>query len=120
MKSNKITESNKANRNDKVNPKTLTRALRTVKSKVITEDIHAMREIQQEYSTGIQFALGLGYDTFIKRFRDPRSLTLEDLLNLADITDTDVKLLVEIALNEAKKNHICRDISELLPENNND
>lgn len=107
-------EKNKAAKSSRVNPETLKRALRTLKSRIKTDDLRRIREIQEEYSTGMQFALGLGYETFIKRFRDPRFLTLEDLLNCSDITETDVMELVKIAIAEAQNNHMKRDITNLL------
>lgn len=107
---------NKAPKSERVNPETLSKALRTIKARGNANDIKTMREIQEVYATGLQFALGLSWDTFVSRFRDPRTMTLEDILNLSDISDLEASKLAEIAINEAKKNHIKRDISNLLPE----
>jgi len=73
-----------------------------------------MKEISGAYATGMPFALGMGYETMIKRFHNPEQLTLDDLLTISDITDTEVEIVVKVALSEAKKNHIKRDISNLL------
>lgn len=107
---------NKASKNPRVNAETLATALRTIKARVNADDIKTMREIQEVYATGLQFALGMSWDTLVNRFRDPRTLTLEDILNTADISDLDPMKLAKIAINEARKNHIKRDISNLLPE----
>ena len=105
---------NIAKRESKVNPKTLSKALRALKSRFATEDVKKMSEIPDEYVTGTQFALGLGYDTMIKRFYDPKFLTIEDLLNVSDITGTDVEIIAKLALKEAKETHEKRDITQLL------
>lgn len=109
-------KNNKAQKNPRVNGETLATALRTIKARGNADDIKTMREIQEVYATGLQFALGLSWDTFVNRFRDPRTMTLEDILNTADISELDPMKLAEIAINEAMKNHIKRDISDLLPE----
>jgi hypothetical protein len=101
----------------RVNPQALHEALRNLKSRFATGDVKSMREVSGAYATGMPFALGLSYETMIKRFHNPGFLTLDDLLTISDVTNTDVNVIIEIALREAKKNHIKRDISNLLPNN---
>lgn len=108
---------NSAKFEKRVNPQAMQEALRNLKSRFATNDIKSMKEIAAAYATGMPFALGLSYETMIKRFHNPESLTLNDLLTTADITNTDVEVIIEIAIREAKKNHIKRDISNLLPNN---
>jgi len=109
---NKINNTAKYER--RVNPVTLQEALRNLKSRFATGDVKSMREVASAYATGMPFALGMSYDTMIKRFHNPEQLTIGDLLTISDITDTDVKVVLEVALTEAKKNHIQRDITNLL------
>ncbi|UBZ15716.1 hypothetical protein LDL77_08360 [Flagellimonas marinaquae] len=117
MKSKKIKHgANVAKEDLNVNPRTLEKALRTLKSRFATKDIKHMKEIPEEYVTGIRSALGLGYETMITRYHDPRKLTLEDILNTADITSTEYETVVKVAVREAIKNHTKRDISKLLPK----
>lgn len=117
MKTKNIKEDevNIAQKNNKVNPETLLRALKAIKARGNTNDLHAMREISEEYAIGMQFSLGMGWDSFVTRFTDPRYLTLEDILNISDITGLEETIILKIAVDEAKKNHIKRDISNLLP-----
>jgi len=114
----------KANTNNKkstsksesrVNPDTLQDALRNLKSRFATNDIKSMKQIAGAYATGMPFALGMSYDTMIKRFHNPELLTLSDLLTTADITETDVEIVIKVAIAEAKRNHLKRDITNLLP-----
>ena len=117
MKSKKIKHgANVAKEDLNVNPRTLEKALRTLKSRFATKDIKHMKEIPEEYVTGIRSALGLGYETMITRYHDPRKLTLEDILNTADITSTEYETVMNVAVREAIKNHTKRDISKLLPK----
>lgn len=117
MKSRMIKrEGNAAKEDPNVNAKTLEKALRTLKSRFTTNDIKQMKEVPEEYVTGIRSALGLGYETMISRYHDPRKLTLEDILNTADITSTEYETVLEVAVREAIKNHSKRDISKLLPK----
>ncbi|MCR9228772.1 MAG: hypothetical protein NXH90_15240 [Flavobacteriaceae bacterium] len=117
MKSRKIKqEENTAKEDSNVNAKTLEKALRTLKSRFTTNDIKQMKEVPEEYVTGIRSALGLGYETMITRYHDPRKLTLEDILNTADITSTEYETVLKVAVREAIKNHTKRDISKLLPK----
>src|SRR5690606_28752611 len=107
---------NTAKEDPNVNAKTLEKALRTLKSRFTTNDIKHMKEVPEEYVTGIRSALGLGYETMITRYHDPRKLTLEDILNTADITSTEYETVLKVAVREAIKNHTKRDISKLLPK----
>tara|TARA_B100000929_G_C15347725_1_gene366385 strand:- start:44 stop:415 length:372 start_codon:yes stop_codon:yes gene_type:complete len=108
-------DANMAEKDSNVNSKTLSKALRTLKSRFATSDIKSMKEVPGEYITGIRSALGLGYNTLINRYHDPRKLTLEDILNTADITSTDYEIVLNVAIREALRNHTKRDISKLLP-----
>ncbi len=56
---------------ERVNPETLKEALRNLKSRFATGDVKSMEEVAGSYATGIPFALGMGYDTMIKRFHNP-------------------------------------------------
>lgn len=117
MKSKKIKqEGNTAKEDSNVNAKTLEKALRTLKSRFATNDIKHMKEVPEEYVTGIRSALGLGYETMITRYHDPRKLTLEDILNTADITSTEYETVLKVAIRDAIRNHTKRDISKLLPK----
>lgn len=116
---NNTKRENSAKTEKRVNPNTLHEALRNLKSRFTTGDVKSMKEISNSYATGMPFALGMSYDTMIKRFHNPEQLTVDDLLTISDITDTEVEVVIKIALNEAKKNHIKRDISNLLDPNNN-
>ncbi|SFS49194.1 hypothetical protein SAMN05660206_102213 [Sphingobacterium wenxiniae] len=90
-------------------------ALRNLKSRFATGDVKSMKEVAGSYATGMPFALGIGYETMIKRFHNPELLTLGDILTTADITETDVEIVLAVAMAEARKNHVKRDISALLP-----
>ncbi|MDR2282139.1 MAG: hypothetical protein LBE37_02960 [Sphingobacterium sp.] len=92
--------------------------MRNIKSRLATGDIKSMTEISAAYATGMPFALGMSFETMVKRFHNPEQLTLNDLLTIADISDTEVELVIAIAIKEAKKNYIKRDISALLPDEN--
>ncbi|WP_156858121.1 hypothetical protein [Salegentibacter sp. T436] len=91
-------------------------ALRNLKSRFTTGDVRSMKEISSAYSTGMPFALGMSYETMVDRFNDPRKLTLENILNTADITSTDYEIVLKVAIREAKHKHTKRDISKLLPK----
>lgn len=112
-------EDNTVKKDSNVNPRTLEKALRTLKSRFATNDIKHMKEIPEEYVTGIRSALGLGYETMIARYHDPRKLTLEDILNTADITNTEYETVLKVALREAIHKHTKRDVSKLLPNEGN-
>lgn len=109
-------EKNISKSEKRVNPQTLQDALRNLKSRFATHDVKSMKEISGEYATGMPFALGMSYDTMIKRFHNPEQLTLDDILTISDITETDIEIVLKVAIAEAKKNHIKRDISNILPK----
>ena len=112
----KSVEKNSAKYEKRVNPLTLREAIRNLKSRFTTGDVRSMKEISTSYSTGMPFALGLSYDTMIDRYSDPRKLTLENILNTADITNTEYEVVLKVAMREAIQKHTKRDISRLLPE----
>ncbi len=114
-KTDKSEEKNSAKFEKRVNPHTMREALRNLKSRFATGDVRSMKEVSSEYATGMPFALGMSYETMITRYNDPRKLTLEDILNTADITSTDYETVVKVAIREAIHNHTKRDISKLLP-----
>ncbi|MFU1857242.1 hypothetical protein ACK8HY_09515 [Sphingobacterium sp. NGMCC 1.201703] len=101
----------------RVNPHALQNALRNLKSRFATDDIKSMKEVSGAYATGMPFALDMSYDTMIKRFHNPEQLTLNDILITSDITETEVEIIIKVAIAEARKSHIKRDISHLLPKN---
>lgn len=115
-KTDKSEDTNSAKFEKRVNPYTMLEALRNLKSRFATGDVRSMKEISSEYATGMPFALGISYETMINRYHDPRKLTLEDLLNTADITSTEYETVLKVAVREAIKNHTKRDISNLLPK----
>lgn len=116
---NNIKRENSAKSEKRVNPNTLREALRNLKSRFATGDVKSMREISSAYATGMPFALGMSYDTMVKRFHNPEQLTVDDLLTISDITETEIDVVIKVALNEAKRNHIKRDISNLLDTRTN-
>ncbi|RIV73102.1 hypothetical protein [Flagellimonas aequoris] len=115
-KTDKSEEKNSAKFEKRVNPYTLLESLRNLKSRFATGDVQSMKEVSGAYATGMPFALGISYETMINRYHDPRKLTLEDILNTADITSTEYETVMNVAVREAIKNHTKRDISKLLPK----
>ncbi|ADF50883.1 MAG: hypothetical protein CMP12_21185 [Zunongwangia sp.] len=111
----KSKENNSAKYEKRVNPNTMNEALRNLKSRFTTGDVRSMKEVSSTYSTGMPFALGISYETMVDRYNDPRKLTLENILNTADITGTDYEIVLKVAMREALRNHTKRDISKLLP-----
>src|SRR5690606_22691626 len=112
----KSIEDNSANSAKKVNPNTMQEAIRNLRSRFATGDVHSMKEIPAAYSSGMPYAIGLSYETMVERFADPRKLTLENILNVADVTNTDYNKVLEVALREAIRRHTKRDISKLMPD----
>ena len=115
-KTDKSEDKNAAKFEKRVNPYTMLEALRNLKSRFATGDVRSMKEISSEYATGMPFALVISYETMINRYHDPRKLTLEDILNTADITSTEYETVLKVAIRDAIRNHTKRDISKLLPK----
>lgn len=115
-KTDKSEEKNSAKSEKRVNPHTMLEALRNLKSRFATGDVRSMKEVSGAYSTGMPFALGMSYETMVDRFSDPRKLTLENILNTADITSTEYEIVLKVAIREAIHRHSKRDISKLLPK----
>lgn len=118
-KENNSEKKNSAKFEKRVNPHSMREALRNLKSRFATGDVRSMKEISSTYSTGMPFALGMSYETMVDRYSDPRKLTLENILNTADITNTEYETVLKVALREAIHKHTKRDISKLLPNEGN-
>ena len=75
-----------------------------------------MAEIGSMYKTGLIAAIGIGHDGYVTKFDAPENFTVNDLLKLSDVSDTDVDLIWEVVKKQAKKNYKKRDIRHLLSE----
>jgi hypothetical protein len=100
----------------RVNPDNLKNTLISIKSRFETGTVNKMSEIGSMYKTGLISALGIGHDGYVTKFNAPENFTVNDILKLADITNTDVELIWEVVKKQAKKNYKKRDISYLLSE----
>jgi len=98
----------------RVNPNTLKNALMNIKSRFENRTVDKMSVVGDMYKTGMISALGIGHDGYVTKFNAPENFTVNDLLKLADITDTDIELIWEVVKNQAIKNYKKRDISHLL------
>lgn len=75
-----------------------------------------MAEIGEMYMTGMIAALGIGNNGYVTKFNAPENFTVNDLLKLADVTNTDIELIWKVVKKQATKNYKKRDISGLLGE----
>lgn len=101
---------------DRVNPKNLKRALISIKSRFESGNVDKMEEIAELYPTGLIAAMGIGYTGYVTKFNAPENFTIHDLLKLADVSNTDIQLILEVVLKQAQANYQKRDISDLLKE----
>jgi len=100
----------------RVNPNNLKNTLISIKSRFETGTVGKMSEIGSMYKTGLISALGIGHDGYVTKFNAPENFTVNDLLKLADISNTDVELIWKVVKKQALKNYEKRDISHLLDE----
>lgn len=98
----------------RVNPKTLRNTLLSIKSRFENESVSKMADIGSMYKTGLIAAIGIGHDGYVTKFDSPENFTVNDLLKLADISNTDVDLIWEVVKKQAKKNYKKRDITHLI------
>ena len=100
----------------RVNPETLKNTLKSIKSRFETDSVTEMSEIGRMYKTGMIAALGIGHDGYVTKFRSPENFTINDLLKLADVSDTDIELIWKVVKRQASQNYQKRDISDLLED----
>jgi hypothetical protein len=100
----------------RVNSEKLKNTLISIQSRFETGKIKKMSEVGNMYPTGLIPALGIGSNGYVTKFNAPENFTVNDLLKLADITETDVDLIWEVVKKQAKENYAKRDISHLLGE----
>ena len=100
----------------RVNPSTLENALMNIKSRFENGTVDKMSVVGEMYKTGLISALGIGHDGYVTKFSAPENFTVNDLLKLADITNTDIELIWNVVKKQATKNYKKRDISHLLKE----
>lgn len=98
-----------------INIEKLEDALKNIKARFECEQIAHMKEITSSsfYVNGMYRVLSMGNDTFITRFNNPEELTLNDILKLADLTDTDPEIIPRIAFRKARQQHKKYDLSHL-------
>lgn len=101
----------------RVNSAKLRSTLISIQSRFETGKVKNMSDIGEMYVTGMIAALGIGNNGYVTKFNAPENFTVNDLLKLADITDTDIELIWQVVKKEAMKNYKKRDISNLLKEN---
>jgi hypothetical protein len=101
----------------RVNSAKLKSTLISIQSRFETGKVKNMSDIGEMYVTGMIAALGIGNNGYVTKFNAPENFTVNDLLKLADITDTDIELIWQVVKKEAMKNYKKRDISNLLKEN---
>jgi hypothetical protein len=104
--------------NQRINPQSLEEALVTIRSRFKAGEVKKMNDISKIYITGIVAALGIGYNGYVTKLSSPEYFTIEDLLKLADVTETEFDLIWEVAKKEALKNHKKRNIDHLLKTGN--
>ena len=100
----------------RVNSVKLKSTLISIQSRFETGKINKMSDIGEMYVTGLIAALGIGNNGYVTKFDSPENFTVNDMLKLADITNTDVELIWQVVKKEAMKNYKKRDISNLLGE----
>lgn len=97
----------------RVNPEKLKSTLISIQSRFETKKIKKMSEVGDMYPTGLISAMGIGTNGYVTKFNAPENFTVNDLLKLADITNTDIDLIWEVVKKQAMGNYIKRDISHL-------
>lgn len=110
-----MTKKKKSTKKEKprINSKSLNDALVTIRARFKAHEVQKMNDLSKIYVTGIVAALGIGYNGFITKLSSPEHFTIEDLMKLSDITDTEFDLIWDVVKKEALKNHQKRDISHL-------
>lgn len=103
----------------RVNPETLRNTLISIKSRFETDTVNKMAEIGSMYKTGLISALGIGHEGYITKFNAPENFTVNDILKLADISNTDPELIWKVIKKQAVKNYKKRDIGHLLRTDEN-
>jgi len=103
----------------RVNPAKLKSTLISIQSRFETGKVNKMSDIGDMYMTGMIAALGIGNNGYVTKFSAPENFTVNDLLKLADISNTDIELIWQVVKKQATKNYTKRDISNLLMEENN-
>lgn len=101
----------------RINSKSLKEALVTIRSRFKADEVQKMNDLGKIYVTGIVAALGIGYNGYVTKLASPEYFTIEDLLKLSDVTNTEFDLIWEVVKKEALKNHQKRDINHLLKDN---
>ena len=100
----------------RVNPVRLKSTLLSIQSRFETGNVTKMSDIGEMYMTGMIAALGIGNNGYVTKFNSPENFTVNDLLKLADITNTDIELIWNVVKKQAVKSYEKRDISNLLGE----
>jgi hypothetical protein len=98
----------------RVNSAKLKSTLISIQSRFETGKVNKMSEIGEMYMTGMIAALGIGNNGYVTKFNAPENFTVNDLLKLADITNTDIELIWQVVKKQATKTYQKRDISNLL------
>ncbi|MFA6083430.1 hypothetical protein [Mucilaginibacter sp.] len=98
----------------RVNPSKLKSTLISIQSRFETGKVDKMADIGEMYMTGMIAAMGIGNNGYITKFNAPENFTVNDLLKLADISNTDVELIWKVVKKQALQNYKKRDISNLL------
>jgi hypothetical protein len=102
----------------RVNPSKLKSTLISIQSRFETGKVNTMSDIGEMYMTGMIAALGIGNNGYVTKFNAPENFTINDLLKLADISNTDIELIWKVVKKQAMQNYKKRDISDLLGEEN--
>ena len=98
----------------RINPEKLKSTLTSIRARFETGTVSKMSEIGDMYITGLIPALGIGTNGYVTKFNAPENFTVNDLMKLADITNTDIELIWKVVKKQAQKNHVKRDINHLL------
>lgn len=98
----------------RVNPETLKNTLINIKSRFETDTVSKMSDIGNMYKTGLISALGIGHDGYVTKFSAPENFTVNDILKLADISNTDPELIWKVIKKQALKTYKKRDIGHLV------
>lgn len=100
----------------KINSEKLKNTLITIKARFETGTVSKMEDVSEIYSTGLIAALGMGHNGYVTKFNAPENFTIHDLLKLADVSNTDIQLILEVVLKQAQANYQKRDISTLVAD----
>lgn len=100
----------------KINSDKLKSTLLSIKARFESNTVQKMTDISDMYSTGLKKALGMGHDSFVTKFSDPKKFTVEDILKLSDVSEVDKDVIWKKILEEVELNRSKHDISHLLPK----